>query len=404
MSQKQKGKECVYHLTSAVCSGEEYDRVTVKDEYKVAQAPMKFFRVFLEGFIENGKNVKVFSKRPTTKMSSGKRYLPSKNENDGGIFYHYCRNFHFRFINAAYSLLASFFWYMRKKNCNKGDLVFIDPLNVAISSGTLRACKLRGIPVVAFVTDIPECYAYGGEKMSRSMRACQKLMRKADSYIFLTEQMNSVVNPTGKPYTVIEGFVDSHMSERENSIDDKHKEKVCMYTGGLEEIYGLDMLVEGFMKADVPNSELHIYGAGGFAEKLEEYAKIDKRIKFFGCRDNSYVVEQQMKATLLINPRYTDAEYTKYSFPSKTSEYIVSGTPTLTTRLPGIPKEYFDNVFVLDSENTDGMAEKIREILNMPTEELHTFGSRAKAWILKNKNNKAQIEKIITFVKEIRCR
>ena len=174
---------------------------------------------------------------------------------------------------------------------------------------------------------------------------------------------------------------------------------MCTYTGGLEKIYGLDMLVEGFIKAEVPDSELHIYGAGGFSKELSEYAERDERIKYFGCRDNSYVVEEQMRATLLINPRYTGAEYTKYSFPSKTSEYIASGTPTLTTRLPGIPAEYLPNVFVLDNETADGMAEKIKEILSMPPEELHAFGAGAKKWILENKNNKAQAEKIIKFVR-----
>lgn len=400
MPKKQKSVERTYHLTSAVCSSKEYDRVIIKESYKVAQAPMKFFRVFLDGLIENGKKVKVFSKRPTTRRSSGKRYIPSKNENAGGIEYHYTRNFHFRFINMAYAAAASFFWYMRRKNCKKDDVVFIDPLNVAISSGTLRACKLRRIPVVAFVTDIPECYAYGGEKMTRSMKASQKLMRKSDAYVFLTEQMNHVVNPKGKPYTVIEGFVDSKMADRDNVLADKHTKKVCMYSGGLEKIYGLDMLVEGFIKADVPDSELHIYGAGGFAKTLREYAEKDERIKYFGCRDNSYVVEEQIKATLLINPRYTDADYTQYSFPSKTSEYIVSGTPTLTTRLPGIPEEYFKNVFTLEEESVDGMAEKIKEILSMPPEELHAFGAVAKKWILENKNNKAQAKKIIEFIEK----
>ena len=75
MPKKQKRIEKTYHLTSAVCSSEEYDRVITKEAYKVAQAPMKFFRVFLGGLVANGEQVKVFSKRPTTKRSSGKRYF-----------------------------------------------------------------------------------------------------------------------------------------------------------------------------------------------------------------------------------------------------------------------------------------------------------------------------------------
>ena len=158
------------------------------------------------------------------------------------------------------------------------------------------------------------------------------------------------------------------------------------------------MLVEGFLAADVKDSELHVYGAGKFAKELRRYAESDSRIKYFGCRDNSYVVAEQMKATLLINPRYSTSEFTKYSFPSKTSEYIASGTPVLTTKLPGIPAEYFDHVFTLDVETAEGMGDKIREILSMPREELHAFGAEAKDWILKNKSNIAQVDKLLGFV------
>ena len=389
-----------YHLTSAVCSAEEYSRLIIDDKYKSAQAAIKFFRVFLDGFVKNGKTVKVFSKRPVSRKTSGERYIRSKKEVVDGVQYHYSRLFNMRYIGNLYSLLSSFFWYLSGRNCKRGDIVFIDPLNVAISFGTAMACKLRGIKTVGIITDVPECYVYSSGKNSRALKMSRRVNKMADAYVFLTEAMNEVVNPTGKPYLVVEGFVHSDMKDAQNTLDEKYEKKVCMYTGGVEKIYGLDMLVDGFLYADVPDSELHIYGAGKFAKELSEYSERDARIKYLGCRDNSEVVLEQMKATLLINPRYTDAEFTKYSFPSKTSEYIVSATPTLTTRLPGIPPEYFEHVFALDREDAEGMGEKIREILSMTREELHEFGLSAKSWILENKNDKMQISRIIEFINE----
>ena len=70
----------------------------------------------------------------------------------------------------------------------------------------------------------------------------------------------------------------------------------------------------------------------------------------------------------------------------------------MTTRLPGIPKEYFSHVFALENETADGMGEKIKEILSMSKEELHRFGSEAKNWILENKSSKMQISRIIEFI------
>ena len=36
------------------------------------------------------------------------------------------------------------------------------------------------------------------------------------------------------------------------------------------------------------------------------------------------IVKEEKKSTLLVNPRFTNEEYTKYSFPSKNMEYMAS--------------------------------------------------------------------------------
>lgn len=101
---------------------------------------------------------------------------------------------------------------------------------------------------------------------------------------------------------------------------------------------------------------------------------------------------------MLINPRPSNEEFTKYSFPSKNMEYMVSGTPTLLTKLPGMPKEYLEYVYVLENESVDGMAEKLIEILNLSPEELKEKGKLAKEYVLNNKSNKNQAQRIIKWL------
>ena len=404
MPKRTENKKRAYHLVSATCSVEEYDRVIIKEEYKTAQAGIKFFRVFLDGFAKNGEKISVFSKRPTTRVKSGKRYIASKNEEKNGVEYHYCRLFNLPIINNIYSYLASFFWHLNPKKCAKEDLVFVDPLNVSIAAGAVAACKLRRIPTVAFITDLPTCYCYGGEKPSAHLRASQRVNQRADAYVNVTKYINDVINPDNKPSVVMEGFVSESLREKSIALEDKYPKKVCMYTGAMEKIYGLDMLLEGFLKADIADSELHLYGAGDYVDEIKRLAESDGRIKYFGCRDNSHVVDAQMRATLLINPRYSDAEYTKYSFPGKNLEYAASGTPTLTTPLPGMPEEYYPHVFILEDESVDGMAKKLTEILSMPKQELYEFGMATKAWMLENKNCRSQIAKIIDFFESVKLK
>ena len=72
---------------------------------------------------------------------------------------------------------------------------------------------------------------------------------------------------------------------------------------------------------------------------------------------------------------------------------MVSGVPLLTTRLPGIPQEYFEFVHIFKEETIDGYRESMEMILDVPPNELNLFGARAKKFILENKNNRMQAEK-----------
>lgn len=387
-----------YHFSSAVCSVNEYNSVVTEDKYKTAQAAIKFFRVFCDGFVRNGKKIYVFSKRPTTRNKSGRIYISAKNENDGGVEYHYCRLFNVPVVGLIYSFVAAFLWYLLPRNCHSGDIVFIDPLNVSIGYGTLFACKLRGIKSIMILTDLPRFYCYNGDvEMSTQQKLSEKLSKKADAYILVTKQMNGVINPDGKPNIVMEGFVDAGLKEITVPLENKYEPFVCMYTGGLDKAYGLDMLLQGFIDAKIDNSELHIYGAGKYIPEIEQAAKEHNNIKYFGSRKNSEVVDAQMRATLLINPRYSKAEFTKYSFPSKNLEYAASGTPTLTTRLPGMPEEYYEHVFLLDDETPSGLSSMLKMIAGKNRQELYEYGQATKRWMLENKNCRTQIEKIIKF-------
>ena len=106
----------------------------------------------------------------------------------------------------------------------------------------------------------------------------------------------------------------------------------------------------------------------------------------------------QMAATLLVNPRPTGEEYVKYSFPSKTMEYMSTGTPVLTTVLPGMPKEYHPYVYLLEEETADAIAEKLGQIFAQPAEALFEKGMAAREFILKEKNNVKQAGKILAML------
>jgi glycosyltransferase involved in cell wall biosynthesis len=132
---------------------------------------------------------------------------------------------------------------------------------------------------------------------------------------------------------------------------------------------------------------------------MVKYCKLDPRILYFGVVNNSTVVKRLEEALVLINPRPTTEEFTKFSFPSKNMEYMVSGTPLLTTKLPGMPVEYNEYVYLFEDESITGISKTLNFLLSKKDEELRSFGNKAKQFVLSKKSNVMQAKKIIVFLK-----
>ena len=221
-----------------------------------------------------------------------------------------------------------------------------------------------------------------------------------DGYVFLTDTMNDVLNPNKRPFIVVEGFCDQNMANVPNTLENKEGKRIIMYAGGLNHKYGIGNLVEAVKRLEDDSVELWLYGLGDMNSSLRDGSS--KNIKFKGPRSNEEVVSAELKASVLINPRPTEDEYTRYSFPSKTLEYMASGTYTMTTRLAGIPSEYFDYCGVIDDYSAEGIAAALRETLKMSASQLHEKGMAAKAFVLENKNNKKQAQRVIVFAHELK--
>ena len=114
--------------------------------------------------------------------------------------------------------------------------------------------------------------------------------------------------------------------------------------------------------------------------------------------ENNLIDENQqaeIQASLLLNLRNSIDEYTKYSFPSKMIEYMLSGTPLLTTVLSGIPQEYYSFVYSVDNNDSKNIALFIDEILS-DKEQLYNLGESAKKFVEENKNCFVQAKKILS--------
>lgn len=227
-------------------------------------------------------------------------------------------------------------------------------------------------------------------------KIAQRLLKRVDGYILFTEQMKDYFADFNKPYAVIEGvYRDKY------SLKPTEKQNFIMHAGSLHYNIGIEELIAAFESISDANQELWFFGSGAMDNYIREKAEKNKRIKHMGFVEPQKLFEYEKQATLLVNVRDPKAEYTKYSFPSKTFEYMASGTPFLTTDLPGIPAEYKDYIFTIESNNVDLIKEGMEKALSLTPEERESFGRNARAFVLENKNKYVQSKKFADFLSQL---
>ena len=396
----------ILYITSA-CSQVRFDKLVSNNRNAFAFQNQKFHNLLIKGLsIIRGVSLTVVSTFPIERSQHRVKY---EEEVEDGVKYIYPSYFNIPILHRIGK-------YVNTRRVLKDHLTSqtIIVCNVLDFDMCLAAQSIKkshpNIKIVGIVTDIPSISSGASFVASNSLKSSlssglksfyNKSIYNYDAFLFLAEPMNDVINRNNNPFCVIEGFSDIKMGSLENNLVDKSNPRVLLYAGGIHAEYGIKKLVEAFDEAKVPNWELHIYGNGNYKETLLTKCKQNEFIKYFGVKPNNEIVNCQIKASLLVNPRPTDEEFVKYSFPSKTMEYMASGTPLLTTRLPSMPKEYYPFVYFIDDETHDGFVNALRSLLLKESSELHAFGCKAKDFVLSYKNNETQAIKFYSFLKSL---
>jgi glycosyltransferase involved in cell wall biosynthesis len=261
--------------------------------------------------------------------------------------------------------------------------------------------KIYNVDYIAIWTDPPsirnERESFLKSKFRNGELFISKLlMKKATKVIALTKYLAEDFAPTSH-YLVIEGIID------ENDINLDKNQKNCLdiikivYTGSLAKRYGIKNIVEGFKLIKNENVVLEIYGWGDYEEELKEVCLINNRIRYMGFVSNEEILNIQREADFLINARSAADEYVKYSFPSKTLEYMLSGTPLITTMLPGIPDEYKDYMLLLKDNDSRTIYDMLQEVTKLGGAEKLAIGVKAKDFA-KSRNFYNQGRRIVDFL------
>jgi len=346
------------------------------------------------------RSIEVVSVRPISDYPLNGRIIVRSRRHEDGVY-------EAGFINVTWlkhvtrtltTLWAGLVWMWRTPRPQR-ESVIVYSVHIPLMIAGLFISKLSGIPLFGVWTDPPGVPLESDGLIIGLMRRidyhlAKKLMVCFSGCIVLARALASDFAP-GMPFMLMEGIADGPNNV---PVVEKALDFTYLYAGGLSRANGVDVLVRAFRNLPYKDVSLVLYGKGDVEAEVIAASSYDPRIVYLGQRPNSEVLEAMARAHVLVNPRRVEVGYASYSFPSKLLEYMESGTPVLTTALPGIPEDYFEHVMVLHDTTLEEVEAVLDKVYTMPRGSLFDLGSRSKSFV-RNKTAAQQGLKIASFIK-----
>ena len=195
--------------------------------------------------------------------------------------------------------------------------------------------KMRRKKSVLILADYSPIESYSGMKQRFYARIQQYFIGKYDYVIGLSEKTKKYLKKQQKFMCMEGGIADSfynYFGEYKTPMQEKI---TFMYSGILEKVTGIDMLIEAFSKVNMENVQLVITGDGSLADWVREMEKKYSQIHYLGCIPYEDYMKKLLKADILINPRNMNLPENANNFPSKIMEYLATGKMIISTKFPG---------------------------------------------------------------------
>lgn len=395
----------IIYLTS-ICLPHEELEILRKSKCGLQNSIIQLQTRYLEGFIDNKYDVEVINYLPIGSYPKNYKDLVIKNNNWKKEIKIAGYSLGFVNIDIVKQLILTIKTYYRLRkicrlyNDKKIIIIMYDLLIPYIIAVRRIKKKFPNIITSSIVADLPGRFGYN--KFEYSLKGYLKKylsnyqmeeISRLDFFCLLTDYMKVPLKIKKNNFVVIEGIVNEDITY--TNLVNNH---ILLYAGALSKSYNIDVLIKAFSLIDDTQYQLWICGSGNYEDDIRRASSIDRRIKYFNYVTIHETYELEQRTTILINPRQNIGNYTKYSFPSKTLEYLASGRPMIGYHLDGMPKEYYKYIISPLDNSIEELKKTIIEVANYSTEKLTKIGLEGRNFVIKNKNHINQSKKYLNAV------
>ena len=229
-----------------------------------------------------------------------------------------------------------------KAHKNEIDFVYNDGWQLFSLNIVAKACVKYDIPYIVPVQDIyPECLLTKANYPGIVKKIIESVLKPIDKYYqqhayrvrTISDEMADYLSSTRKierdKYLVVNNWQNDDDFKKLPETEGSAK-LVFEYVGSINVHANVDLMIKAFAEANIPNSELRIYGGGNQKEACQQLVTdMGLTNVTFGFVSRNEIPTVQAAASVLILA--LPAGNGNLCLPSKLTSYLLSGRPVLAS-------------------------------------------------------------------------
>lgn len=278
-----------------------------------------------------------------------------------------------------------------------------------------RAAVKYNIPYTIAIQDIyPECLFTNKHYPSVITSLAMTLLKPIDKYYqrhaafirTISDEMADYLSATRKlprdKYLVVNNWQNDEDFENLRELSDESKLRF-VYTGSINLHANVDLIIKAFAKANIPNSELIVYGGGNQKDVCVKLVdEMGLKNVSFGFVKRTEIPQVQADASALVLALPTGNG--NLCLPSKMTSYMLSGKPVIasvdqvsaTTRYI---KEA-DCGFSVNPDSVDSLSEGFKAFAELTFEKRQMMGKNSRKYAEKHLTREVNLQMVCEAIEK----